>query len=76
MVKVWPPAVTTPARGLVSAFWEIVTETAPLPGPPPLTTAIQLDVLAAVHAQPAPVVTLKLALPPAAGTLAEVGDTL
>ena len=53
-----------------------VSDTVPLPEPLPPATVIQVWEAAAVHEQPLPAVTVKLALPPAAGTLAEVGDTL
>ena len=48
-----------------------LSATTPLPA-----MAIQLWEVAAVHEQPLPAVTVKLALPPAAGTLAEPGERL
>jgi hypothetical protein len=41
----------------------------------PLVTVSQLALLAAVHAQPAAVVTVTLALPPEAATELLVGET-
>ena len=47
-----------------------------MPEPLPPAMVIQLWEAAAVQEQPLAAVTVKLALPPAAGTVAEVGDTL
>ena len=60
-------------RVAVEELAAAVTETVPLPEPLPPAMVIQLWEAAAVHEQPLPAATVKLALPPAAGTLAEAG---
>jgi hypothetical protein len=76
MVKIRPWTVTVPVRVVVEVLAAKVSETVPLPKPLPPAIVIQLAEVATVHEQPVPAVTVKLALPPAAGTLAEVGDRL
>jgi hypothetical protein len=73
IVKVWPPAVIEPfLAGPV--FASTLYETEPLPFPfAPDVTCIQGSLVAAVHVQPSPVVTLKLPAPPPAEKFAPVG---
>ena len=81
----FPPWVTTTAQGpivsvalLLAAAPFGLTVNPDVAVPLPLVTAgtsqVWLDTI--VHAQPASVNTLTLPVPPAAGTLADVGDTL
>jgi len=66
-VNVWPPAVIVPVRDVVAEFAATVNVTVPLPDPlAPPVIVIQVALLAAVHAQPLPLVTVnELVLPPA-----------
>jgi hypothetical protein len=68
-VKVWPPAVMVPVRGVVLVFAATVNETVPLPAPlaPPLTV-IHVTPLVAVQAHPALAVIENDPLAPPAGT--------
>jgi hypothetical protein len=73
--NVLPPAVTVPLREFVDVFGATVYATLPLPLPvAPLVIASHDLLLDAVHAQPVAAVTLMVPLPPAATTLAEVGE--
>ena len=74
-VKTWPWTETVPKREAVEEFGATVNDTV-LPAAVPPAMVIQLWDVAAVHEQPLPAVTVKLALPPAAGTLAEPGERL
>ena len=77
IVKTWPWTDTVPVRGTVEVFGLTVTETVALPDRLPPRLDIQSWEVAGVHEQvAAPAVTKKLALPPAAGTLAEPGERL
>jgi hypothetical protein len=74
-VKVCPPTVIVPARGVVVVFAATLKVTVPLPDPlAPLVTLIQLAPLVAVHAHPAPAVTEIEPLLPKAGTDWDVGE--
>ena len=66
-VNVCPPAVIVPVRDVVAEFADTVNVTVPLPDPlAPPVIVIQVALLAAVHAQPLPLVTVnELVLPPA-----------
>ena len=57
-------------------FGVTVNATAPLPVPLLTAGTSQVWLDATFHAQPAFVITLTAPLPPAAGTVTEVGDTL
>ena len=74
-VKTWPWTETVPVREAVEEFGATVNDTVLARAAPP-AMAIQLWEVAAVHEQPLAAVTVKLALPPAAGTLAEPGERL
>ena len=64
-------------RVAVAVLAATATETVAPPVPLAPVSVTQLCDVAAVHEQPVPAATLKLALPPApAGRLAEAGDTL
>ena len=77
MVKTWPWTDTVPVRGTVEVLALAVRETVPLPQPLPAKVGDPAPEAAGVHEQVAlPAVTVKLALPPAAGTLAEPGERL
>jgi hypothetical protein len=73
-VNVCPPAVMWPVRELVVVLAATVYVTEPLLRPE-LEVVIQLTSLLAVHVHPEPAVTLKLPLPPAAATDAELDDS-
>ena len=75
-VKVWPATVNVPVRaGPVLAA--TVKPALPLPEPlAPLVTVIQLALLVAVQAQPAPLVTFTVPVPPAATKSCELGAIL
>ena len=63
-------------RLLVVVFGATAYPTAPFDVPElPLVMLIQLAFDAAVHEQPAPAVTVAVALPPAAGSDSEAGET-
>jgi len=75
-VKVWPPAVMVPVRGVVVVFAATVNVTVPLPEPlAPPVTVIQLALLVAVQAHPVSAVIEMEPVPPAAGTDWEVGES-
>jgi hypothetical protein len=66
-VKVVPAIVKVPLREVVAVFAAALIPTVPLPLPlAPEATLNHVALLAAVHAQPAPAVTLTLPVPPAA----------
>ena len=66
-VKVAPAIVKVPLRAAVVVFAAALMPTAPLPLPlAPEVTLSQVALLAAVHAQPAPAVTLTVPVPPEA----------
>ena len=74
-VKVCPAMVKVPVRGLGEVFSATVYVT--LPGPEPVfpkVIVIKAALLAAVHEQPAVVLTATLALPPLAGNAWLVGE--
>lgn len=64
-----PAIVIVPLRGVVAVFAEMLYPTVPLPEPlDPLETAIHEALLAAVHAQPVPAVTVTLPVVAVAAT--------
>ena len=66
-VNVAPAIVSVPVRLEATVFAATVNVTEPLPEPvAPPVTVIHAALLAAVHAQPVPAVTVLLPLPPAA----------
>ena len=70
-LKVCPPMVTVPVRGVPTVLAATVNDTVPLPVPvAPAVTVIQLAPLVAVRAQPVVPVTVTVAAPPPAPTLA------
>ena len=71
------PAINSePVRLHVVVFGSTLNATVPFPDPDaPLVTRIQTLLLTAVHGQPVPVVTVLVALPPAARNDWLVGDT-
>ncbi len=72
-VITWPATVAVPVRCPdVLALTESVTDPEP---EPPGPTPIQPAPLAVVHAHPADVVTAIVVEPPAAGKLADAGET-
>ena len=74
-VNVWPPAVIVPVRDVVAEFAATVNVTVPLPDPlAPPVIVIQVALLAAVHAQPLPLVTVNELVPPPATTDSETGE--
>ena len=68
-MKVWPPAVMVPLRGVVVVFAATVNDTVPLPDPvaDPLMV-IQAALLVAVQPHPAAAVIVKDPEAPAAAT--------
>jgi hypothetical protein len=76
MVKTWPWTDTVPERGTVEVLGLTANETVAPPDRLPPRLVIQSWEVAGVHEQPLAAVTVKLALPPAAGTLAEPGERL
>jgi hypothetical protein len=76
-VKVCPPIVSVPVRGLVDVFGSTVKLTVPFPDPfPPDVIVTQLAPLVAVHAQPVPAVTFALAVPPVAVMFLDVAESV
>ncbi len=75
MVTVCPAMVAVPVRAAVPLFAVAVIVTVPLPLPLVGAILIQVALRAAVQEQPLPAVTLIVALPPAAPTLALAGET-
>jgi hypothetical protein len=73
-VKVWPWTLTVPVRAEVVVLAATVTVTVPLPLLVLLEAVIQLRSELAAHEQALPAATVKTALPPPAGTLAEADD--
>ena len=74
-VNVWPPAVIVPVRDVVAEFGATLNVTVPFPDPlAPPVTVIQPTPLAAVHAQPLPLVTVNEPVPPPATTDSETGE--
>jgi hypothetical protein len=72
-VNIWPPIVNVPDRAMLAVAAALYcTVPPPLPLAPDVTVS-QDALLVAVHGHPAPVVTVTLPVPPAAGTLALVG---
>jgi hypothetical protein len=66
-VNVAPAIVSVPVRPVVTVFAATLNPTLPGPDPDaPLVSVIQAALLLAVHAQPAPAVTVLLPVPPAA----------
>ena len=74
---VWPATVRVALRDTLDVFAVAVTVTVPLPDPlaPVVTVSHAVALLVAVHAQPEPDVTERLAVPPATGTLVVSGVT-
>ena len=74
-VNVCPPIVSVPCRVRLLLFAEVENEIVPLPLPlePAVTVSQPGALLAAVHAQPAGVVTDVVPFPPAATADALVG---
>lgn len=73
-MKVWPPTVMVPLRGVVVVFAATVNETVPLPDPLAVpVTVIHVAPLVALQAQPAAAVIENEPLPPDAGTDCDVG---
>jgi len=69
IVNVWPAIVIVPVRGAPVAFAWTVNSTVSLPDPlAPFVTVTQAALVAAVHAQPAPAVTVTVPDPPATVT--------
>jgi hypothetical protein len=74
-VNVFPAIVNAPVRCTLTVLGATLNVTVPLPLPfAPAVMVIQLRVLDAVQAQPAPAVTLADPVPPAAGTDCELGE--
>ena len=74
-VKVWPAMVMVPVRLLAEVFSATVYVTLPAPEPVlPKVIVIKAALLAAVHEQPAVVLTATLPLPPLAGNAWLVGE--
>ena len=66
-MKVAPAIATVPVRSAVEGFAATLKSAPPEPDPvAPLVSVIHAALLAAVHAHPAPVVTVLLPVPPAA----------
>ena len=75
MVKVWPPMVSVPVLLDVVGFAVAANITVPPPVPlAPLLIDAHDTLLAAVHAHPAPVVTVMRPLPPPYPIACEVGE--
>ena len=73
-MKVAPAIVSVPDRVLAAVLAATLNPTLPGPVPvAPLVTVIQAALLAAVHAQPAPALTVLLPLPPEATKKSLVG---
>jgi hypothetical protein len=66
IVTVCPATVSVPVRALPPAFADTVTETLPVPLPPPGATVRKLALLCAVHVQLACAATGTVSVPPAA----------
>ena len=76
-LKVAPAIVNVPERLVVAVLAATLKPTLPLPvRAAPLVTVIQEAWLTAVHAQPPPVVTVLVPVPPAAANDALVGEVL
>jgi hypothetical protein len=74
-VKVWPPIVSVPLRGVVVEFAVTLKVTEPLPVPvAPALMVIQPALLAAVQPQPADAVTATVPLPALAVMFADAGE--
>ena len=74
-LKVVPAIVSVPDRFVVAVFAATLNDAVPLPVPlAPPVTVIHAALLAAVHAHPAPAVTVLLPLPPAAAKESLVGE--
>ena len=72
-----PATVTVPEREAAPVFAAALIVTVPLPLPlAPLWTVSHGALPAAVHVHPLPAVTLTVVVPPAAGRLRVVGDTV
>ena len=74
-LKVAPAIVSVPERLVVAVLAATLKEV--VPGPVPLAppvTVIHAALLAAVHAHPAPAVTVLLPVPPAAAKVSLVGE--
>jgi hypothetical protein len=75
-VTVCPAIVTVALRDAAVVFAGAVTATVPSPDPlAPLVMLSHVALLVAVHAQPAPAVTVTLPVPPAATMLCVAGDS-
>jgi hypothetical protein len=75
-VTVCPPIVIVPVRVLAVLFAATVNETVPVPLPfAPEVITMNAALLAAVHAQPASVVTVRLPAPPPDGNDWLAGET-
>jgi hypothetical protein len=75
-VTACPPIVTVSVRALLVVFDVAVSVTLPLPLPLAGDTVIHVDDVVASQVQPAGEVTLTVALPPLAGAVTVVGDTV
>jgi hypothetical protein len=74
-VNVVPAIVSVPTRLVVAVFAATLNVTVPGPEPDaPVTMVTHVALLAAVHAQPAPAVTVLVPVPPAAVNDWIVGD--
>ena len=75
-VNVCPPAVIVPVRDVVAEFAATLNVTVPFPDPlAPPVIVIHVALLAAVHAQPLPLVTVNEPVPPPATTDSDTGET-
>ena len=73
-MKAWPPTVTVAVRCALPVLAAAVSVTVAGPVPLAVPTVTHVAPLAAVHAHPADVVSVRVVLPPAAATVAEVGE--
>ena len=75
-VTAWPPTVTVALRDALDVLAVAVSVTVPFPEPlaPPVTVS-HAALSVAVHAQPEPVVSERVAVPPPTATLVVDGDT-
>ena len=74
-VKIWPPTVMVPLRGVVEVFAATTNATVPLPDPVAVpVTLIHATLLVAVQLHPDVALIVNEPLPPAAGTDCDVGE--
>jgi hypothetical protein len=75
-VTAWPPTVTVALRAVLDVLAVAVSVTVPFPEPlAPAVTVNHAALLVAVHAQPEPAVSERVAVPPPTGTLVVSVDT-